>query len=124
MGEIPIREKYKIINNLISKDNNELNITWLCEIAEVSRSGFYKWKDRQNNPGEAQLQDQADFELILKAYNYRGYKKGSRSIHMRLLHMGIVMNRKKIQRLMRKYKLFCSIRKQNPYKIMAKATEN
>lgn len=105
-------------------DNNELSINLLCEIALVSRSGYYAWlkrKNDKNNPIEQQ--DQSDFELILEAYNYRGYKKGSRSIHMRLLHKGIIMNRKKIQRLMRKYHLFCPIRKPNPYKRMAKAIE-
>lgn len=35
--------------------------------------------------------------------------------------MGIVMNPKKIRRLMRKYNLFCPIRKPNPYRQMAKA---
>lgn len=40
---------------------------------------------------------------------------------MRLLHMGIHMNHKKIRRLMRKYQLFCPIRKANPYRRMAKA---
>ena len=40
---------------------------------------------------------------------------------MRLLHMGIVMNPKKIRRLMRKYNLFCPFRKANPYRRMAKA---
>ena len=40
---------------------------------------------------------------------------------MRLLHMGISMNPKKIRRLMRKYNLFCPIRKANPYRRMAKA---
>lgn len=40
---------------------------------------------------------------------------------MRLLHMGIRMNHKKIRRLMRKYGLFCPIRKANPYRRMAKA---
>lgn len=32
-------EKYKIISEMISRDNNLLNISWLCEIAGVSRSG-------------------------------------------------------------------------------------
>ena len=50
-------------------------------------------------------------------------KKGSRSIHMRLLHNGTPMNRKKIQRLMRKYNLKCPIRKPNPYKKMLKESE-
>ena len=35
--------------------------------------------------------------------------------------MGIVMNPKKVRRLMRKYNLFCPIRKANPYRRMAKA---
>lgn len=40
---------------------------------------------------------------------------------MRLFHKGIVMNPKKIRRLMQKYNLFCPIRKANPYRRMAKA---
>ena len=105
-------------------DNNELSIQLLCEMAQVSRSGYYVWLKRRDDKNNlVELQDRKDFELILEAYNYRGYKKGSRSIYMRLLHKGIVMNRKKIQRLMRKYHLFCPIRKQNPYKQMAKAVK-
>lgn len=125
MGEISPAEKFKIIDKLISNDNNELNITWLCDIAEVSRSGFYKWKDRQNNPNEKELQDQADFEIVLEAYNHRGYKKGSRSIVMWIMHHkpDKYMNRKKVQRLMRKYNLLCPIRKANPYRRMAKAIQ-
>ena len=68
-----------------------------------------------------ELQDQEDFKKILEAYQFRGYDKGSRGIRMRLLHMGINFNRKKIKRLMRKYGLFCPIRKANPYRRMAKA---
>ena len=40
---------------------------------------------------------------------------------MRLLHMGIIMNVKKIRRLMQKFGLKCLIRKANPYRRMAKA---
>lgn len=42
-------------------------------------------------------------------------------IHMRLLHMGVIMNHKKISRLMKKYNLFCPIRKANPARRMTKA---
>ena len=42
---------------------------------------------------------------------------------MRLLHNGTPMNKKKIQRLMRKYNLKCPIRKPNPYKKMLKESE-
>ena len=61
--------------------------------------------------------------MILEAYNHRGYAKGARGIYMRLLHRKptIVMNIKKIRRLMNKYGLKCPIRKANPYRRMAKA---
>ena len=55
----------------------------------------------KSNSDEREKQDQADFELILKAYKHRGYDKGARSIYMRLLHDRTVMNIKKIRRLMK-----------------------
>jgi len=79
-----------------------LNIRWLCEIAQVSRSGYYAWFKQEEKRKEREKQDRTDFELILEVYQYRGYAKGSRSIDMRFLQTGIVMNRKKIQRLMNK----------------------
>lgn len=66
-------------------------------------------------------QDRKDFDLILCAFKHRGIDKGRRGIRMRLLHMGIIMNEKKISRLMKKYNLFCPIRKANPYRRMMKA---
>lgn len=42
-------------------------------------------------------QDEEDFKLILEAYKFRGYDKGSRGIKMRLLHKGINMNRKRFK---------------------------
>lgn len=68
-------------------------------------------------------EDKRDFELILEAYKFKEFDKGSRGIQMRLLHMGILMNRKKIRRLMKKFGLFCPIRKANPYRRMAKALQ-
>lgn len=114
-------EKFKIIEEMISKDNNLLVISRLCEIADVSRSGYYNWINSREKRNEKELHDQSDFELVLAAYKYRGYRKGARSIYMRLLHEGIRMNLKKIRRLMKKYNLVCKIRKANPYRRMAKA---
>ena len=103
------------------KDFNTLTVCELCKLAGVSRSGYYNWKRSESNRCKKEQQDQADFALILNAYNYRGYAKGARSIYMRLLHQGIRMNLKKIRRLMKKYGLLCPIRKANPYRRMAKA---
>ena len=88
-------------------------------------NSYQLWKKRKNEPSsfynKKDEQDRKDFELILEAYNFKGYDKGRRGIHMRLLHMGILMNHKKISRLMKKYKLFYPIRKANPARRMAKA---
>jgi len=93
----------------------------MCEIAAVSRSGYYRWLNATGKRNIREGQDRKDFELIVDAYKFRGYDKGSRGIYMRLLNQGIRMNRKKIQRLMNKYGLKCPIRKANLYRRMAKA---
>ena len=117
--------KYEIIKEMTSRDNNLLNITWLCEIAGVSRSGYYDWIAAGRTREKKELKDEADFELILIAYKYRGYDKGIRGIHMRLLRFDppIVMNTKKIRRLMHKFNLYCPIRRANPYRLMSKAMQ-
>ena len=108
---------------MIHKENNLLTVSMLCEISRVSRSGYYNWVNSQNNRIEKENEDRRDFEIILQAYQFRGYNKGARSIYMRLIHMNppIIMNVKKIRRLMKKYNLYCPIRKANPYRRMAKA---
>ena len=115
--------KFELIFKTLQEPDNHLSVTELCNIAGVSRSGYYNWVAAAPTREARELQDQADFELIVTAYQFRGYDKGIRGIHMRLLHLDppVVMNIKKIQRLMRKYHLFCPIRKANPYRRMAKA---
>ena len=115
--------KFEIIHETINKSDNRLSVKMLCEIAGVSRSGYYNWVSSERKRIEKEIQDRADFELILAAYTHRGYDKGAQGIYMRLLHMEppVIMNVKKIRRLMKKYGLICEIRKANPYRRMAKA---
>lgn len=115
--------KFKIINEMIQRENNLLTVSMLCEIAQVSRSGYYNWVNSENIRIEKEEKDKKDFEVILQAYRYRGYDKGARGIYMRLIHLDhpVIMNIKKIRRLMKKYNLFCPIRQANSYRRMAKA---
>ena len=115
--------KFEIIHETIQKSNNQLSVKMLCEIAGVSRSGYYNWVNAEETRQKKEEQDQADFEVILSAYNHRGYDKGAKGIYMQLIHMTppVIMNVKKIRRLMKKYGLICGIRKANPYRRMAKA---
>lgn len=117
------KNKFEIIHEVVRKKNNLLNISKLCEIAGVSRSGYYRWVKAAKHREEQEIKDREDFEIILKAYTHRGYNKGAKGIYMNLIHQEepIVMNIKKIRRLMKKYNLICPIRKANPYRRMAKA---
>lgn len=106
---------------MLSRNNNVLNISWLCEPAGVSRSGYYNWIASEDYRNKRDEEDRKDFDTILAAYQFRGYDKGKRGIYMRLLNIGIRMNIKKISRLRKKLNLVCPIRKANQYRRMTKA---
>lgn len=113
--------KFQVIHEIISKSDNVLSVSDLCRVADVSRSGYYRWVHAAESRNSRELADRFAFDLILSAYRFRGYDKGVRGIQMRLLHLGVNMNPKKIRRLMHRYNLICPIRAANPYRRIAKA---
>lgn len=114
---------FEVIHESVSNGSTKLSVARMCEYAGVSRSGYYAWVAAAPVRAAQEQQDRDDFELILWAYQQRGYSKGAKSIHMRLLHRDepVIMNLKKIRRLMKKFNLVCPIRSANPYRQMAKA---
>ena len=116
-------DRFQLIQEEIQQEDNLLSVGRLCDLACVSRSGYYRWLSAADSRAQREERDRRDFELILEAYRFRGRNKGARGIHMRLLHMGILMNIKKIRRLMKKYQLVCPIRKANPYRQMMRAIQ-
>lgn len=116
-------KRFELIHEIMSTRGNILDLNDLCQTAGVSRSGYYKWIRSEDVRREKEKKDRADFELVLEAFKHRGYDKGVRGINMYLLHRNpqIIMNPKKIRRLMHKYGLLCPIRKANPYRRMAAA---
>ena len=77
----------------------------MCKIAKVSKSGYFKNLKKK----EKCTQD----ELIIKEIFYSNKAKvGSRQIKLiALKHYGLTINRKKVQRIMKKENLICQIRK-------------
>ena len=71
--KIPAHAKYQIIYDTMQKNDNLLNVAAMCEIAGVSRSGYYHYLSTEDQRMEREEQDRQDFLLILKAYQYRGY---------------------------------------------------
>ncbi len=91
---IPASDKYSVIREMTRRDDNLLNISWLCSAAGVSRSGYYHYLDTEDLRQKREHQDQESFAIILQAYQYRGYDKGARGIYMRLLHLEPPTSRK------------------------------
>lgn len=90
----------------------------LCEIARVSRSGYYRSLDSGKEHKEA-----VDVSKIREIFDRGKGKYGWRTIQMKLLDKGTVMNHKKIQRIKNKYGMITKIRRRNPYKAIMKKTE-
>lgn len=88
----------------------------LCEVAQVSRSGYYRWLKTADKPDR----DHDDYLAIKGIFDQGRGKYGWRSIKMRLPQGA--MNHKKIIRIMRKYHLAAKVRRANPYRQMAKKT--
>lgn len=115
---------YKIIKELVEEYEEKGQIKYLCELAGVSRSGYYNYFSEKsiNNRLSKEIQDEKDRDIILDAYNRHGYKKGARGIKMTLENEdNIIFNLKHIRRIMSKYDIICPIRKAKPYKQMLKA---
>lgn len=114
---------FEIIQFTVQQSSNCLSVKELCSIAGVSRSGYYAWLKAAPTRERKEQKDCEDFEQILNAYKRYGYAKGARSIYMTLLHMDppVLMNLKKIRRLMDKFHLSCPHRGPNPYKRIARA---
>jgi len=97
-----------------------MDISILCEIANVSKSGYYNWlkyADRLEY-------DYLDYMLVKEVFDEGKGKYGWRTIQMNLkTDKHIIMNHKKIIRIKIKYGLFTKIRKRNPYKDIMKKTQ-
>jgi putative transposase len=119
-------EKFILINAVIQKYKFKNMLSHLCKTAGVSRSGYYNYFSIKSQRVREQrsIQDDAVRDIILEAYNFKWRKKGARQIKMTLEgQFGIVYNLKRIRRIMKKYQIFCPIRKANPYRRMMKATK-
>ena len=91
----------------------------MCDVAQVASSGYYKWL---NNPNKDK--DMNDYLIIKEIFDKGKKKLGWRSIKMNLnTEYGIIMNHKKIKRIMRTKGLFVKIRRKNSYKMIMKKTQ-
>jgi transposase InsO family protein len=94
------------------------SVAMLCKIAQVSKSGYYKWRQTDKH------KDEPDYLLIKQVFEKGRKKFGWRQVQMHLkADYQVIMNHKKIRRIMNKYGLVAQVRKRNPYKMIMKKTQ-
>ena len=95
--------------DFVKANETEFPVTMLCEILEISRSGYYAWKDRKES---TRAQSNRALVVDIRAVFERSQQTyGSPRIHQALRKQGIACNRKRIERLMRAERLISVHRK-------------
>ncbi|MFD0051691.1 IS3 family transposase, partial [Actinomycetes bacterium NPDC127524] len=99
-------------------------VSFLCEFAGVKRKSYYAWLKAEDKRIERERRDEEDYQLLKKIYDESKKKIGGRQIKMHLENdYGVNMSLNKIFRLTRKFNIQSIIRRRNPYKNIAKATQ-
>ncbi|WP_373458979.1 IS3 family transposase [Peribacillus sp. V2I11] len=109
-GMVLKAERFKVIDGL----RKTHPLAWLLKIGEVSRAGYYKWRKTQSRRSlrlEKNLWIKEHILAIHKIHPYYGYKRMTRV----LFREGIVVNHKRVRRLMREFGVTSIIRKKRPF---------
>lgn len=69
----------------------------MCQVLRVSKSGYYKWRNKKEDPEEKALSD-----LIKNIYQDHQGRYGYRRITAELRRTGVVINGKQVLRIMKK----------------------
>jgi putative transposase len=83
----------------IAQHRQEFPISRMCQVFEVSESGYYAWRKRK--PCERKHGDEELGKLIEDAYQNNRQVYGSPRIHAELKEQGVHCGRKRVARLMR-----------------------
>lgn len=85
---------------MIASQAGELPVKLMCRAAEASRSGYYAWKKRPESRREI---ENRSLVARIKAIHIETKKAyGSRRIHAELRGLGVVCDRHRVERLMRR----------------------
>jgi putative transposase len=89
-------------------------LTWLVEIAEVSRAGYYKWRSTESKRKTRQQRDQILKEHLLAIHRSRPFY-GYPRMQVALRKEGFHVNHKRVYRLMKELNIQSVIRKKRRY---------
>src|SRR6266699_4226366 len=83
----------------IATHQEEFPVIRLCQVLNVSESGYYAW--RQREPSQRQQEDESLGKRIEDAYQNNRQVYGSPRVHAELKAQGVHCGRKRVARLMR-----------------------
>jgi len=80
--------------------SDRFSVAWLCKQLGVARSGFYAWRQRQQNPGLRALESAAITVQVQTVFErHRGFY-GAPRVHQELRAAGLKVGRHRIARIM------------------------
>jgi len=82
----------------IAAHQNEFSVLRMCQVLNVSESGYYAWRKRE--PSQRKREDEHLGKLIEDAYQNNRQVYGSPRVHAELKEQGIYCGRKRVARLM------------------------
>ncbi len=87
----------------VDDHRNTFPVKWLCQILEVSRSGFYRWRAAASARAERARADQELAEQIRVIHADSDSTYGSPRVTAELRDAGLEVNRKRVERVMREH---------------------
>jgi len=87
------------------------SINWMANKLNVTRSGYYDWLHRQNNPGPRAQEEEQLGNAIAPIFKDHKERYGSFRIHQELRGQGFGVSRKRVARIMKKKGLYAKCRR-------------
>lgn len=83
----------------INRERKNHTVTLLCEVLEISKSSYYKYRDTVDEDYDTYLLIKEQFKQSKRTYGYRRMTTALRNAY------GLYINEKKVRRIMRKYRI-------------------
>jgi putative transposase len=93
----------------VAKHRGAWPVTWICEVLDVSPSGFYCWRSRP--PSDRKLYDEELIRDIRRSFGDSGETYGVRRIWPDLKDWGHAVGRERVARLVRSLKLVAQLKR-------------
>ena len=88
----------------LKKNRGNYNIERACRILKVSRGGFYEYLKRK--PSARQIENEYILSLVKEIFDRHEGRYGALRISLELKDKGVIVNRKRVARLMRENGLY------------------